>query len=304
MLKSKCILIHNFFFHYSIKPQFCPLKKDINQYFAWFLIISLSFSWVSIKNPCNKNNKNSFCILFVALKTSLILPNYFRKLSFKILKLTVTVMYNITAPFFQNLYTLALVSRVWRLDDVHLLTRSGHVVALQGKYYDYYVEPDIRLMNIQIAVRNFFSFLFFGDCLIYFHKINHRSAVAREEILFNTIQSFRHFKSQPKILIDFKVPYISTLLGNSMINLNSIKTASPWTLLPAFSSNSKFFYKSPEFQVDDNFFVRAFETKFWVAAFATNLALMIAGVVFYSIMKKDKVLAIFVGIFGFAGQGE
>ena len=123
-------------------------------------------------------------------------------------------------------------------------------------------------------------------------------------ILFNTIQSFRHFKSQPKIFAGFKAPYISTRLGNSMINLNTIKTASPWTLLPAFSANSKFFYKSPEFQVDENFFVRAFETKFWVAAIATNLALMIVGVVFYSIMKKDKVLAIFIGIFGFTGQGK
>ena len=65
-------------------------------------------------------------------------------------------MYNITKPFLQNLYTLALVSRFWRLDDVHLLTRSGHVVALQGKHYEYHSEPDIKSMNIQIAVRNFF----------------------------------------------------------------------------------------------------------------------------------------------------
>ena len=89
-----------------------------------------------------------------------------------------------------------------------------------------------------------------------------------------------------------------------MIDLSNIIIASPWTLLPAFSANSKFFYKSPEFRVDENFFVRAFDTKFWVVAIATNLALMIAGVVFYSIMKVDKVLAIFIGIFGFAGQGE
>ena len=86
--------------------------------------------------------------------------NYFRKLSFKILKLTVKVMYNITAPFFNYLYTLALVSRVSRLDDVHLLSRNGRVVALQGKQYDFYSEPDIRLMNIQVAVRKFFKFFF------------------------------------------------------------------------------------------------------------------------------------------------
>ena len=128
--------------------------------------------------------------------------------------------------------------------------------------------------------------------------------MAREVILFNTIQSFRHFKSQIKFFTDFKAPFISTRLGKSMIDLNTFKTTSPWTLLPAFSAHSKFFYKSPEFRVDENFFVRAFETKFWVAAIASNLALMIAGVVFYSIMKVDKVMAIFIGIFGFAGQGE
>ena len=123
-------------------------------------------------------------------------------------------------------------------------------------------------------------------------------------LLFDTIQSFRHFKSESKIFSNFKAPHISTRLGKSMIDLNSIIAASPWTLLPAFSANSKIFYKSPEFQVDENFFVRAFDTKFWVVAIATNLALMIAGIVFYSIMKVDKVLAIFIGIFGFAGQGE
>ena len=84
--------------------------------------------------------------------------NFFRKLSFKISKLTVKVMYNITTPFLKYLYTLALVSHVSRLDDVHLLSRNGHVMALQGKQYDYYSEPDIRLMNIQVAVRNLFLF--------------------------------------------------------------------------------------------------------------------------------------------------
>ena len=132
----------------------------------------------------------------------------------------------------------------------------------------------------------------------------HSSAVAREMLLFNTMQSFLHFKFHTKIFTDFKAPYISTHLGKSMIDLNTIQIASPWTLLPAFSANTKFFYKSPEFQVDENFFVRAFDMKFWTAAIVTNLALMIAGIVFYSIMKVDKVLAIFIGIFGFAGQGE
>ena len=65
-------------------------------------------------------------------------------------------MYNITLPFFTYLYTLALVTRVSRLDDVHLLNGNGRVVALQGKQYDFYLEPNIRLMNIQVAVRNFF----------------------------------------------------------------------------------------------------------------------------------------------------
>ena len=88
------------------------------------------------------------------------------------------------------------------------------------------------------------------------------------------------------------------------MSTKSSHSSSYWTLLPSFIYDVKFFYKSPEFRVSPTFFLQVFTWQFWLAAIIINLLLTLVGWFFYRfIIKQDSILAIYIGVFVFAGQG-
>lgn len=94
------------------------------------------------------------------------------------------------------------------------------------------------------------------------------------------------------------------VLRSAEINCDTVLMDAAWFSLPAFSTDYKFFYKSPQFHVSQTFFLDAFTFEFWMASMALNLLIIGAGWIFYRFFNKsDLISALFIGVFVFSGQG-
>ena len=79
---------------------------------------------------------------------------------------------------------------------------------------------------------------------------------------------------------------------------------SEWTALPIFSTNYKIFYKSPEFQVLQTFFIDVLTYELWSFWLGSAFLIGFISALYYRfVIRKDSVLSIFMVTFVLSGQG-